>query len=254
MTELVPWMVLTTALGLAAALRWRGDYAVQHDLRGWRWSLAAGGALLALSVLINARGATARATRAWNEIPVPVDKNSARVWDWHYPQILAGLVPLPLPHDFPLIANRQRLFFGHEQARAYQYEGWLNSDAEYSWTAANVTKLIFATDHPESLHWLWMEFGAFVHPPEVTRQRVSVYLNEQFVGEFVGKTLQARHFVLPLPAGLLRRDHNVLTFDLLDSVVPADLGIPNDTRRLGISVHWLEFTDNEPMPEPTPES
>ena len=251
-TELVPWLVLAAALGLAAARRWRGDYGVQHNLRAWRGTLAAGAALLTLSVLINARGATVKATRVWNEVPVPVDTAPARVWDWRYPQILAGWLPLPLPHDFPLIANRRRLFFGGEAARAYQYEGWRESDSNGCWTSERVAKVIFATDGLPPRDWLWMEFGTYVHPPEIARQRVSVYLNEQFVGELVGTSLDPRRFVLPIPAGLLRPDHNVLAFDLLDAVVPAELGFSTDTRRLGVSLHWLELTDAEPIPEPTP--
>ena len=251
-TELVPWIVLAGALGLAAALRWRGDYAIQHNLRAWRGTLAAGGALLALSILINARGATARATRSWNEVPVPVDQAPGRVWDWRYPQTMAGVIPIPLPHDFPLLGNRQRLGFGREGARPYQYEGWRDSDAEYCWTSANLAKVIFATD-TTAPRWLRLEFGTYVHPPQVTSQRIVVYLNDRVIGELTGKTLEARHFTLPLPAGLLGRDHNVLAFDLPDAVVPADLGVTNDTRRLGLAVRWLELTDVEPMPEPEPE-
>ena len=77
-----------------------------------------------------------------------------------------------------------------------------------------------------------------------------VYLNDHVIGELTGKTLEARRFVLPLPAGLLARDHNVLAFDLPDATVPADLGVTNDTRRLGLALRWLEFTDVEPLPEP----
>ena len=161
---------------------------------------------------------------------------------------------MPLPHEFPLLGNRQRLFFGRDQARAYQYEGWNGGDVEYSWTTEKVAKLVFAADRPAPQGWLRMEFGAYVHPPEIPRQRISVYLNDQFLGDLVGKTLKPRRFVLPVPAGLLKPDHNVLVFDLLDAVVPSELGIAPDTRRLGISVRWLELTDTEPMPEPEPES
>ena len=251
-TEFVPWLALTAALGLAAALRWREDYRRAPDPRAWRRTLATGGALLAVSILINARGAIARSTRAWNEVPVPIDKAPARVWDWRYPQILAGILPLPLPHDFPLIHNRQRVFFGREGARPYQYEGWRDSDADGCWSSEKYSKLIFALDGAVP-RWLRLEFGTYVHPPQVTQQHVIVLLNDQVIGDFVGKSLVPRQYVLTLPAGLLRRDHNVLSLDLPDATVPADLGVVNDTRRLGVSMRWLEFTDVEPMPEPEPE-
>lgn len=83
----VPWLVLLAILGLAA----RGSAAaVPHR----RLEGVFGAALLALSVAMNGRGALSYATYRWNSV-VDVDDHPERVFDWSYPQFLAGLVQAP---------------------------------------------------------------------------------------------------------------------------------------------------------------
>ena len=55
--------------------------------RGWR----APAALVALSVLVNFRGASSPAVYRWNVDPVDVDQRPERLWDWRDPQFLRGL-------------------------------------------------------------------------------------------------------------------------------------------------------------------
>ena len=93
MTGSVPWFVLLGLLGLRAGLTWRRERAAD-SLAGWRAQLACGGALLVLSVFINASGAIRHATWEWNEgPPLNVDLDPGRVWDWRQPQFLAGYLP-----------------------------------------------------------------------------------------------------------------------------------------------------------------
>jgi hypothetical protein len=58
-----------------------------------RIELTAGAVLLACSVLVQARGACAPETWAWNKTPNDVSLNPERVWSWRDPQPLAGLLP-----------------------------------------------------------------------------------------------------------------------------------------------------------------
>jgi hypothetical protein len=48
--------------------------------------------LMAMSFLIHMRGATTQAVYEWNYRPVSVDKAPERIWDWHDPQFLRGLI------------------------------------------------------------------------------------------------------------------------------------------------------------------
>jgi hypothetical protein len=48
-------------------------------------------ALVAVSFAINAQGAHVRAVYNWNSLPVNVDEQPSRVWDWRDPQFLRGV-------------------------------------------------------------------------------------------------------------------------------------------------------------------
>lgn len=87
-TGIVPWFVLLGILGMKAMLTWRENHAGERDGRR-QLSLYFGAALLALSIIVNLRGATASATWRWNLYPQNVDQHPERVWDWRRPQFLA---------------------------------------------------------------------------------------------------------------------------------------------------------------------
>lgn len=95
-TDLIPWFVLLAILGLRPFLEENARIgamsgAVQARLSmRQRITIALGGLLLALSIMINARGAFSQATLDWNA-RVQIDRHPERVWDLRSPQFLAGL-------------------------------------------------------------------------------------------------------------------------------------------------------------------
>lgn len=102
MTGSVPLFVLLGTLGLRASLKWRDEHAANLPA-SWRAQSAFSGALLVLSVFINANGAIQQATWDWNEgPPLNVDLYPERVWDWRQPQFLAGYLPTPRRASPPL--------------------------------------------------------------------------------------------------------------------------------------------------------
>lgn len=85
--DAIPWLTVLAILGLAARCA--------KSRFSWRSMEAMVGAcLLAVSVVINARGAVSRATFEWNSA-VAIDQHPDRAFDWSYPQFLAGLIPSP---------------------------------------------------------------------------------------------------------------------------------------------------------------
>ena len=214
-TELVPWFVLATILGVTAARRRHAEAGLPRPPADWRAALAAGGVLLTLSIAINARGAISTATRMWNRHPETVDRQPGRIWDWRYPQILAGWVHPPLPDSPPVLNAGQPVAFGKNQGRRYQLEGWNGSEDEWCWSAGQHAALVFAVpgSAPGTLR---VRFASYVHPPEVPRQRVKITLNGQTVGEFNPEDAVMRDYRLAPPAGAWR-ERNVLAFDLPDS-------------------------------------
>jgi hypothetical protein len=88
LTDAVPWLALLAILGYASRLTKDGS------AKFTRTETAAALVLLALSVAINGRGAMSSATADWYTI-VDVDDRPDRVWDWSYPQFMAGLIAPP---------------------------------------------------------------------------------------------------------------------------------------------------------------
>ncbi len=239
-TELVPWFVLLAVFGTGAALRWREENRALHrGAAAWYATLAAGGALLFVSVLINQRGANVEATAHWNAYPVSVDLAPERVWDWRHPQILAGIVPSPVPAVFPVVDGR-RVTFGHEEGKAFEWDGWSGSDADYRWSDEHTATLVFTADDLAANH-LRLCFGPYLFHQQLLGQRIDIRLNDQPVAAFKADRADPQEYDFTLPAGALRR-RNVLTFKLPDADSPRAMGESQDDRTLGIALRWLELT------------
>jgi len=93
LTDVVPWLVVCSAVGIDAMLRWKG----LRRPSPFRYAaiLSFGAILLSMSIFINGRGAICQETWAWNVTPENVDKSALQRWNWRYPQFLAGIIPAP---------------------------------------------------------------------------------------------------------------------------------------------------------------
>ena len=236
-TELVPWLVLAAAIGVEAARRWQAELGSQAGVFEWHATMAAGGVLLLASVFINSRGATTTVPREWNTLPVSLDVKPSRIWDWRQPQFLAGLVSAPLPDVFPVVANGQRVAFGNEAGRAYQWEGWSGSDADFCWSNGRAAKLIFATGDTAAKRLRLCFWPAL--SKRTALQRVTILINGRQIAALTVQRDGAQEYAFELPAGVLKAK-NVLTFLLPDAFSPRSQGEGNETRRLGIGLRWME--------------
>ena len=249
-TELVPWLVLATILGVEAALRRHAQAGLARPPAAWRATLAVASVLLFLSVFVNARGSLSVATRSWNRYPETVDKAPWRVWDWRYPQPLAGWINPPLPVPFPVITTGQPVFFGQDKGRVYQYDGWQDGENQWCWSLGGQPKLLFALQGPTP-QTLRMRFMPYLHAPQRTQQRVKILLNGQTVGEFTPTEEKMHDYQMPLPAGVWQA-HNTLAFDVPDATAPASVHDGQDLRALGIALQSLELDGPEGSPAPSP--
>ena len=96
-TDLVPWFALLGILAVHARLSRRSEEPATDTVFRWRTEWACGALLLLLSVTLNGRGATSFNAWWWNVLPVDVDKNPARIWDWTHPQFVGVEPPSVAP-------------------------------------------------------------------------------------------------------------------------------------------------------------
>lgn len=85
-TDAVPWFVLLAILGLDAMRR-------TPNASGHRMEIAAAIFLLTVSVALNARGAWSYEALDW--CVSPFASHSPGIFDWRYPQFMAGLIEPP---------------------------------------------------------------------------------------------------------------------------------------------------------------
>jgi hypothetical protein len=88
-SDVIPYLVYLTLPFVAWLMSARG---------AWRAAVAAAVApLVVISVAMHAQGALNPSAMAWNNLPVRIDFDPIRVWDWRRPQFLAGITFLPAP-------------------------------------------------------------------------------------------------------------------------------------------------------------
>ncbi|HKP73615.1 MAG TPA: hypothetical protein VJT82_11795 [Pyrinomonadaceae bacterium] len=236
-TGLVPWFVLVAILGARAMLNWRDAHRDETAHLRWRAQLAAGGALLALSVFMNARGALSEATWKWNGWPVNVDKQPGRVWDWSYPQFIAGLIRPPLGQDVPLVEAETRIDFTSQEAEKFLWYGWSAAEPSQRWSEEEESAIIFALARVDDT-LLQMKLGAFTAGGRIAEQRVTLRLNGRRLETLVVAEEASKVYSVMLPKNLLRRE-NLLTFELPGAATPASFRLNSDERQLAIRVEWM---------------
>jgi hypothetical protein len=235
-TDLVSWFVLLAILGLSAMLDWRSERA-PASVAGWRAQLAIGGTLLFLSVFINARGATSRATWLWNSRPLEVSARPERLWDWRQPQFLAGYLPIPLPRAIPPLES-SRIDLNTLEAEKYLWYGWSVSEQDGRWTSDRAA-IVFRLSEGRG-GTLRVRLMPLLARGRLDEQAVRVSLNNQpLLSLSLREPVYQIHSVT-LPNDLLREE-NVLRFDVPGAVSPQELGLSADARRHGVRVQWIEI-------------
>jgi hypothetical protein len=248
MTGIVPWLVLLVILGIQAMLKAREEQAEGKSLGGWRVQNALGGFLLLLSIFMNGIGATLYATSLWNDKPISVDRQSSRIWDWHYPQFLAGFLGPPPPAVFPPASSR--IEFSRNGSQPYLWYGWSVNEEVFRWTDGREAAVIFSVDEITDAT-LRMKMVPLLVPGKLDAQRVSIELNGQLIETLTLKEAAPLEYSKALPKEMLRQN-NVLIFRLPDAASPKSLDLNPDQRTLGIAMFWLEVqtenggVDNQP--------
>jgi hypothetical protein len=238
-TGLVPWFVLLTILGMRTMLREREGKDGQGATLRYRAQLVCGAALLALSIFINARGAISYDTWLWIDSPVNVDLKPERVWEWRYPQFLAGLIRPPLPKDFPRIVEGKQIDLASHDSDKFLWYGWSGPDRESRWTMGNEAAVIFAMDHPAGL-LLRIRATPFLVAGRLTKQEVRIKLNGRLVDALILNEAKDYDLSVPLPAAALSQK-NILSVTLPNASSPRSFGVGYDGRHLGIAVRSLIF-------------
>ncbi|MCU1263784.1 MAG: putative rane protein [Acidobacteria bacterium] len=234
-TDLAPWLVLLTILGVRAMLR----EPVQRTARR-RSELALGALLLALGIFIHGRGATSVSTLRWNDYPKDDAGMEAKIWDWRQPQFLAGLIQKPPPKNHPRLSGETRIDMATTAADKYLWDGWGRPEAGFRWTDGQDANVIFALDEISDLG-LKINVAPLIVPGWISEQILQIELNGQAVETVTLNQPEYTELDLDLPKAVLQHQ-NILTFHLPHATSPAALKLSIDQRQLGLAIKWIEFS------------
>ena len=236
MAGVLPWLVLLAILSLDAMLKTRAE-SKGRSLMQLRLANTLGAMLLLISAFINGVGAIMPATVIWNYKPTRVDRPRTRLWDWRYPQFLAGFLRPPLPEVFP--PANVRVQVARNGAKPYLIDGWSVGEEIFRWTDGREATVIFHLDEVTDAE-LRMQMAPFLVPGKLERQRVGLKLNQHSLETITVSDPVQREYSWKLPKENLQRD-NVLRFDFPDAATPKAVGLNEDMRALALAVVWLEI-------------
>ncbi len=232
-TGLVPWFVLLAILGFHA----RGTAQSLKKVKA-KWELVFGACLLLMSIGINGLGATSMATWRWNTLPVNIDDDPDRNWDWHQPQFLAPFLHPRQPRPMG-IAPSNRVEATRSEAVNYLWYGWSPAEETFRWSEGKSATIVFHANENQELTFR-AKVHAFIIPNLRGLQRVAAKLNGQALQNFDFTDPAPREITISLPADLLRAQ-NTLEFVLPDAAAPSRLGTGDDSRELAMALYWFQF-------------
>ncbi len=233
---LAPWFVLLAILGVNAMLESNQEQQLAGSRSSLRSQLILGGLLLGSSVLTNAVGAISNDAWMWNTIG-NIDSDSAKVWDLGYPQLLAPILNLPLPGQFPLAEDQ--IDFASPDSGRFLWYGWSGPESEIRWSDGKTAAILFDLPRLEETI-LEIKLAPFVVAGKHSEQDVAIELNGETIKNLQLRDTTAATYQMVLPARLLTH-RNILLLDLPDAASPKSFAINTDARRLAVAVYWIRF-------------
>ncbi len=172
----------------------------------------------------------------WRWNAVPAERDTKSLWEWRYPQFLAGLIRPPLPREFPLVEKRIEL--GTEEASKYLWYGWSGPESQFRWTDGPEAAMIFRLNELSDTV-LEMDLSAFLIGP-LREQNVILFLNGHAITKLRLTDTEHQIYSIVLPRNLLR-DANVLRLALPNASSLDSLNMGEDPRLLGVNATWIEL-------------
>jgi hypothetical protein len=134
------------------------------------------------------------------------------------------------------------IYFGERgNAHQYQREGWFGPDKGFTRTEGKSAELLIAIPKPKADIIMYAEIEPFVVPGKLEKQRVTIYINDRKAGEWI--VTAPGEYNLTIPQDYLNGCELKMSFELPDAVSPADLGVSNDSRILGLGVRTIKISE-----------
>ncbi len=131
-------------------------------------------------------------------------------------------------------------------AEQYKLDGWGAPDGAVTWIVGQWALLSLRTAQPPGPMVLRARVKAYLHPPEVSTQRVRVLVNRKLVGEWVFKDRRVHDEVLAVPLDAFNLpNQTMIAIQTSDAVAPSSVNDGPDVRKLSLAVYKLSIDPME---------
>ena len=139
--------------------------------------------------------------------------------------------------------NSELIFGSGGNAVKYQQEGWSKPDRGITWTnGSRATIILNVLPLPDSPVDLNINASAFLVDKVLDAQIVRVFINGNYSGAWdITESGFHQHTITIAPDLFVESGIQVITFEIPTSAIPADLGVNEDKRTLGLafsSFYW----------------
>jgi hypothetical protein len=122
----------------------------------------------------------------------------------------------------------------------FLWYGWSAVEPGFRWSNGGQAAVRFSLSRIENMSFDFA-FQPFLAPGKLDAQHIQIKLNDQVIATFEAKDASEHVYHVRLPPEFVRQN-NVLTFVLPDAESPAHLNLSEDSRLLGINLHWFELS------------
>lgn len=241
MTDIVPWLILLAIVATQAVVDSdAGGAQVRSFVFNIKFQSVVALVLVVIGCFLNVRGAYSHDTALWNVRPDNIDQNSERVWDWRYPQFLAGIVAQKEYKEYPFFVSGERIYLNSPLSDRFLGYGWSGVEPTFRWTDGADATFGFRMAE-RKLVAVTLRLSPFV-TKDHDRQRLKVSANGELVAEFVLRDQLFSEVRFLIPSSVLR-DVNVVELRIPDAISPKEMGVSSDPRNLGVAVEFLEISE-----------
>ena len=227
MSDMIPWLVVISALSIYNRKKLKASIIIILLTTS------------TLSLLINTWAAYSQKTIEWNGTPDNIDSNPARLWDWKNPQFLAGIQQPSIVIGFPIIKDDKTIIFLNSiEADAFLIDGWSYTESRSRWTEAKTARIGFSLETIQPIS-ISLEFEPFIELDKNT-QSVILYINDERLEEYNFTSPGLENIIIKVSEEHLKKQ-NIITIEIPNATSPANLGISEDKRLLGIAVYQIEI-------------
>jgi hypothetical protein len=135
-------------------------------------------------------------------------------------------------------------------AEQYTLDGFATPEGALTWIVGQWAQLSLRAAQPSRPMVLRARVQAYLHPPEVSTQRVRVLVNGKLAGEWVFKDRKVHEKVLAVPPDAFKfPNQTMIVIQTSDAVAPSSINDGTDVRKLSLAVYELSIDPMEAKQE-----